>query len=163
MSKKEVKGQKTNALRILDSKKIHYDVCEYDVSDGLIDGISVCEKLGLSPHESYKTLVASGKGNTFYVFVVPIEAELDLKKAAALCGEKKIELVAVKDILNITGYIRGGCSPIGMKKNYATFVDEQVKDLEKVYVSGGRKGLTIGIDPMLLVKEVEAQLGDLSK
>lgn len=160
MSKKVTK---TNALRILDSKKTSYDMYEYDISDELIDGKSVCEKLGISELESLKTLVAHGKGNAIYVFVVSINSELDLKKAANICGEKKIEMLAVKDLLGITGYIRGGCSPIGMKKLYPTFIDEEVKDLETIYVSGGRKGLSIGISPSDLVNIVNGKFGDIVK
>ncbi|MEK6492678.1 Cys-tRNA(Pro) deacylase [Myroides odoratimimus] len=160
MSKKVAK---TNALRILDSKKTNYEMYEYDISDELIDGKSVCEKLGISELESLKTLVAHGKGSAIYVFVVSINSELDLKKAANICGEKKIEMLAVKDLLGITGYIRGGCSPIGMKKLYPTFIDEKVKSLETIYVSGGRKGLSIGIKPSDLAKVVNGQFGDIVK
>ncbi|MDM1444112.1 Cys-tRNA(Pro) deacylase [Myroides odoratimimus] len=160
MSKKVAK---TNALRILDSKKTSYEMYEYDISDELIDGKSVCEKLGISELESLKTLVAHGKGNAIYVFVVSINSELDLKKAATICGEKKIEMLAVKDLLGITGYIRGGCSPIGMKKLYPTFIDIEVKDLETIYVSGGRKGLSIGISPGDLANIVNGKFGDIVK
>ncbi|MDM1520499.1 Cys-tRNA(Pro) deacylase [Myroides odoratimimus] len=160
MSKKVAK---TNALRILYSKKTSYEMYEYDISDELIDGKSVCEKLGISELESLKTLVAHGKGNAIYVFVVSINSELDLKKAANICGEKKIEMLAVKDLLGITGYIRGGCSPIGMKKLYPTFIDIEVKDLETIYVSGGRKGLSIGISPGDLANIVNGKFGDIVK
>ncbi|MCC9044175.1 Cys-tRNA(Pro) deacylase [Myroides sp. M-43] len=160
MSKKVAK---TNALRILDSKKANYEMCEYDISDELIDGKSVCEKLGIGEEISLKTLVAHGKGNEIYVFVVVINSELDLKKAAQVCGEKKIEMLAVKDLLSITGYIRGGCSPVGMKKLYPTFIDEQVKEYVKVYVSGGRKGLSIGINPIDLLHVIDAKFADIVK
>lgn len=160
MSKKVAK---TNALRILDSKKANYEMYEYDVDDELIDGKSVCEKLGISESESLKTLVAHGKGNAVYVFVVSINSELDLKKAAHVCGEKKIEMLAVKDLLSITGYIRGGCSPIGMKKLFPTFIDEQVSGLETIYVSGGRKGLSIGISPSDLSQVVSGSFVDIVK
>jgi Cys-tRNA(Pro)/Cys-tRNA(Cys) deacylase len=160
MSKKVTK---TNALRILDSKKTNYEMYEYDIDDELIDGKSVCEKLGISESESLKTLVAHGKGSAVYVFVVSIDSELDLKKAAHVCGEKKIEMLAVKDLLSITGYIRGGCSPIGMKKLYPTFLDEQVAGLETIYVSGGRKGLSIGISPLDLGKVVSGSFVDIVK
>ncbi|MFD0699731.1 Cys-tRNA(Pro) deacylase [Myroides pelagicus] len=163
MAKKTTKIQKTNALRILDGEKVAYSVHQYDIADGVIDGRSVCDKLGLSPVESYKTLVGSGKDAEVYVYVVPIESELDLKKAAMACGEKKVELIAVKDILAITGYIRGGCSPIGMKKKYKTYIDSAVLRLEKVYVSGGKKGMTIGLNPQDLVKASRAELVNLVK
>lgn len=158
MGKKANKIEKTNALRLLDSRKVIYEVHEYDIDDGLIDGLSVCNKLGLSSHVSYKTLVAHGKGSNKYVFVIPIEDELDLKKAAKACGEKKIEMLAVKDLLEVTGYIRGGCSPIGMKKLLPTLIDEKVMLLERVYVSGGRKGLTIGISPEDLLEITNAKV-----
>lgn len=160
MSKKVAK---TNALRILDSKKTNYDVYEYDTEDELIDGKSVCEKLGIPEEVSLKTLVAQGKGNAVYVFVVAINSELDLKKAAHICGEKKIEMLAVKDLLAVTGYIRGGCSPIGMKKLYPTFIDVQVVACDIIYVSGGRKGLSIGISPDGLSDVVAGKFADIVK
>lgn len=156
------KVNKTNAVRLLDSKKINYDIFEYEVEDGLIDGQSVCEKLNVSSSESLKTLVARGKGKSVFVFVVAIDKELDLKKAAKISGEKKIEMLAVKDLLEVTGYIRGGCSPIGMKKHYPTYIDENVKDFPKVYVSGGRKGISIGIAPKELQIITESEFGDLT-
>lgn len=160
MSKKVAK---TNALRILDSKKANYEMYEYDIDDDLIDGKSVCEKLGILESESLKTLVAHGKGSAIYVFVVSINSELDLKKAAQVCGEKKIEMLAVKDLLSITGYIRGGCSPIGMKKLYPTFIDEQVADLKTIYISGGRKGLSIGMDPSDLIEIISGSFANVVK
>lgn len=156
------KVNKTNAIRFLDSKKINYDLFEYEIEDGLIDGESVCAKLNVAANESLKTLVAKGKGNSFFVFVVAIDRELDLKKAAKISGEKKIEMLAVKDLLEITGYVRGGCSPIGMKKHYPTFIDESVKNLAKVYVSGGRKGISIGINPKVLQEITSSEFGDLT-
>lgn len=160
MSKKVAK---TNALRILDSKKTSYEMHEYDISDELIDGKSVCEKLGIAEEVSLKTLVAHGKGSAVYVFVVAINSELDLKKAAHVCGEKKIEMLAVKDLLATTGYIRGGCSPIGMKKVYPTFIDEQVRGFDMIYVSGGRKGLSVGIRPSDLVDVIGGNFADIVK
>lgn len=103
------------------------------------------------------------RGMRYMFFVVSINSELDLKKAANICGEKKIEMLAVKDLLGITGYIRGGCSPIGMKKLYPTFIDIEVKDLETIYVSGGRKGLSIGISPGDLANIVNGKFGDIVK
>lgn len=156
------KVNKTNAVRILDSKKINYDIFEYEIEDGQIDGESVCKKLNVSASESLKTLVARGKGNSVYVFVVAIDKELDLKKAAKVSGEKKIEMLAVKDLLDVTGYIRGGCSPIGMKKHFPTFIDENVKNLSKVYVSGGRKGISIGISPSDLEFVTASEFSDIT-
>lgn len=108
---------KTNAMRILDRKKIEYNIITYDSSDGKIDGISVTNKLGEDPKVVYKTLVLHGSSNNIYVFVTPVEEEIDLKKAAVCAGEKSIKMIAVKDIMKLTGYIRGGCSPVNTWTN----------------------------------------------
>lgn len=153
--------QKTNAMRILDKNKINYDVISYNIEDGLIDGKSVAEKTGQDPNEVYKTLVAQGSTRELYVFVIPVCGELDLKKAAKACGEKKVEMIHVNDILKFTGYIRGGCSPIGMKKLYKTFINETVDMLENVCVSGGKKGLQIKVSPKDLITLTNSKLIDL--
>ena len=111
---------KTNAMRILDSNKINYEILMYESKDGKIDGISVAHKIGIDEKEVFKTLVAQGTSKELYVFVIPVAEELNLKVAASITGEKKIEMINVKDMLKYTGYIRGGCSPIGLKKNYKT-------------------------------------------
>src|SRR3954465_9041194 len=147
---------KTNAIRILDAKKIAYEVLTYENQDGKIDGVSVAEKIGRDPKEVYKTLVAQGASKNVYVFVIPVAEELDLKKAAKAAGEKNIEMLPVKDIQKWTGYIRGGCSPIGMKKEYKTFIDEQVKDLETIIVSGGKIGVQMVLEPELLTEVTKA-------
>ena len=139
--------EKTNAMRILDAKKINYQMLMYENEDGKIDGVSVAGKINREPKEVYKTLVTQGKSNGIHVFVIPVEEELDLKKAAKAAGEKKVDMVAVKDIQKLTGYIRGGCSPIGMKKMYSTFIDESAENLSSMIVSGGRIGLQIEISP----------------
>ena len=113
--------KKTNAMRLLDSKKIFYHMLSYDIGDGLIDGESVANKIGKDFEEVYKTLVAKGKKSN-YVFIIPVDKHLDLKKASRAADEKKVELIHVDDILKTTGYIRGGCSPIGMKKLYPSFI-----------------------------------------
>lgn len=154
---------KTNAMRILDAKKITYDVLTYDNKDGKIDGVSVAEKVGRDLKEVYKTLVTQGASNNPFVFVIPVEAELDLKKAAKAAGEKKIEMIPVKDIQKWTGYIRGGCSPIGMKKEYRTFLDETCRDIDVIVVSGGKIGIQIVIKPDILKEIVHAELADLLK
>ena len=141
---------KTNAIRILNAKKIAYEVLTYDNQDGKIDGVSVAGKIGKNPREVYKTLVSQGASKNIYVFVIPVEAELDLKKAAKAAGEKNVEMISVKDILKWTGYIRGGCSPIGMKKEYKTFLDESCLELENMVVSAGKIGVQIVIDPKML-------------
>lgn len=149
---------KTNAMRILDAKKIRYDMLTYDNKDGKIDGVSVAEKIGKDPKEVYKTLVAQGASKNVYVFVIPVLEELDLKKAAKAAGEKNIEMLPVKDIQKWTGYIRGGCSPIGMKKEYKTFIDEQAKLLDTIIVSGGKIGVQMVLDPAQLTEVTKADI-----
>jgi Cys-tRNA(Pro)/Cys-tRNA(Cys) deacylase len=156
-------GGKTNALRILDSKKIDYQIKTYDNKDGKIDGVSVAAKIGRIPEVVFKTLVAQGSPGTLYVFVIPVQAELDLKKAAKAAGEKKVEMLPVKDLQKWTGYIRGGCSPIGMKKLYPTFIDDDAAGLEAMIVSGGKIGVQIEINPASLLAATEAIVTDLQK
>jgi Cys-tRNA(Pro)/Cys-tRNA(Cys) deacylase len=154
---------KTNAIRILDSKKIAYEVLTYDNQDGKIDGVSVAGKIDREPKEVYKTLVAQGASKSIYVYVIPVEAELDLKKAAKAAGEKNVEMIPVKDILKWTGYIRGGCSPIGMKKEYKTFIDDSCLVLEHMVVSAGKIGVQVVIDPNMLVDLTKAETLDVRK
>ena len=154
---------KTNAMRILDAKKISYEMHIYDNKDGKIDGISVAEKIGRDPKEVYKTLVAQGASKAIFVFIIPVEEELDLKKAAKVTGEKKVEMIPVKDIQKWTGYIRGGCSPIGMKKEYQTFLDESSLQLDSIVVSGGKIGIQIVLKPESLKELVKAVIADLVK
>lgn len=153
---------KTNAMRILDKNKVDYNIISYDTSDGEVDGISVAKKIGKSVNQVYKTLVGQGK-EEIYVFIIPVHNELDLKKAAIVTGEKKIELIHVKDILKITGYIRGGCSPLGMKKLYKTYVHESGLILDEIIVSAGKIGLQIEMDPMRLIDIIDAEYLDLIK
>src|SRR3954447_19535848 len=129
---------KTNAIRILDAKRIAYEVLTYENKDGKIDGISVAGKIGRDPKEVYKTLVAQGQSKNIYVFVIPVAEELDLKKAAKAAGEKNMDMLPVKDIQKWTGYIRGGCSPIGMKKEYKTFINESSGAINSIIVSAGK-------------------------
>lgn len=154
---------KTNAMRILDAKKISYEMLTYDNKDGNIDGISVAEKIGRNPKEVYKTLVAQGGSKNIYVFIIPVEAELDLKKAAKVADEKKVEMIPVKDIQKWTGYIRGGCSPIGMKKEYRTFLDESSMQLDTIIVSAGKIGIQIVIEPAQLKEIAKVEIVDLLK
>ncbi|MGM7634805.1 Cys-tRNA(Pro) deacylase [Bacillus sp. Hm123] len=133
---------KTNAMRLLDAAKLTYETLVYENKDGKIDGISVANKIGKNQEIVYKTLVTSG-GKDLYVFVIPVAEELDLKKAAKAAGEKKLEMIPVKDIQKHTGYIRGGCSPIGMKKLYPTFIDASANSLETLIVSGGKIGIQL--------------------
>jgi len=156
------KIQKTNAVRLLDQQKIPYILAEYEVEEGKIDGVSVAEKIHQPVEKVFKTLVATaGKGN-LYVFVIPVAEELNLKKAAKVVGEKKIEMLHVKDLLPNTGYIRGGCSPIGMKKHYPTFVDISAEQVDEMYVSAGKIGMQILITPENLVKAAEGKFASLT-
>lgn len=159
MSKKLAK---TNAMRLLEKEGIHYREIVYDVADGQIDGSSVYKKVGLSPDDFFKTLVGRGKDRCISIFVIPVLEHLDLKKAAKASGEKYVELVHVKELLGLTGYIRGGCSPIGMKKCYTTYYDRHLSGLREVFVSGGRQGLLIGLHPSNLLAVTHGSLADLT-
>lgn len=154
------KEAKTNAMRMLDKKKIAYEALTYEV-DTFIDGMHCAELTGAPVDASYKTLVMQGKSKQYYVFVIPIECEVDLKKAARSVGEKSVEMIHVKDITKITGYVRGGCSPLGMKKMFPTVIDESAKNFAEIYVSGGRIGLTLKMKPQDLVEVTNAQLADI--
>ncbi|XZK76520.1 Cys-tRNA(Pro) deacylase [Clostridium perfringens] len=157
------KKLKTNAMRILDSKKISYEMLSYESEDGKIDGISVAHKIGVDEENVFKTLVAQGTSKELYVFVIPVAEELDLKNAAKIAGEKKVEMIAVKDILKYTGYIRGGCSPIGLKRDYRTFIHESAKELDFMIVSAGKIGHQIKLNPNDLVEVVSGKFENLTK
>jgi len=154
---------KTNAMRILDTQKVQYEILTYDANDGKIDGVAVAGKIGKDPAQVYKTLVAVGASKNLYVFVIPVEAELDLKKAAREAGEKNVEMLPVKDIQKFTGYIRGGCSPIGMKKNYPTILDASAEELETMIVSAGKIGFQVELPPAKLLKATNGKLALLTK
>lgn len=151
---------KTNAMRILDRMNISYNIINYDVEDGKIDGISVSNKIGKDSKTVYKTLVLQGNSKELYIFILPVEEEIDLKKAAHAAGEKNIEMIAVKDILKFTGYIRGGCSPVGMKKNYKTFINKSALEIENIVVSAGRIGTQIELKPSELINACNAEISD---
>ena len=138
---------KTNAMRMLDKAKVNYTFHEYDHSDGAIDGVAVAAKLGQDPARVFKTLVTQGASRAFYVFVIPVAEELDLKAAARAVGEKSVAMLHVVDLLKTTGYVRGGCSPVGMKKAFATTVDESAADKETIMVSAGRIGAQVELAP----------------
>ena len=157
------KKLKTNAMRILDSKKVSYEMLSYESEDGKIDGISVAHKIGVDEKNVFKTLVAQGTSKELYVFVIPVAEELDLKSAAKIAGEKKVEMIAGKDILKYTGYIRGGCSPIGLKRDYRTFIHESAKDLDFMIVSAGKIGHQIKLNPNDLVEVVSGKFENLIK
>ena len=147
---------KTNVMRLLDKEKVPYTPHTYDHGDGAIDGASVAAKMGQDPARVFKTLVTQGAGKSYFVFVVPVLAELDLKKAAKSVGEKSVAMLHVADINKVTGYVRGGCSPVGMKKQYTTVFDESVLAQEKVYVSGGRIGTQVCCAPADLIRAARA-------
>ena len=153
---------KTNAMRMLDREKIPYNVHTYDNSDGKIDGPSVAAKIGQDPKRVWKTLVTKGSSGGYFVFVLPVELDLDLKKAAKAVGENSVSMIRVDEINKVTGYIRGGCSPVGMKKLYPTVFDRRVEDLPTVVVSGGRIGTQIEVEPDALLKAVKAVTADIT-
>jgi Cys-tRNA(Pro)/Cys-tRNA(Cys) deacylase len=153
--------QKTNAMRALDRGKIKYNVYEYESTDGKIDGIAVANKLSQDVKSVFKTLVAQGASRELYVFVIPVAEELDLKKAARVAGEKKIEMLHVKDINKHTGYIRGGCSPLAMKKQYKTFFDISAQSLDKIIFSGGKIGLQIEASPIEVAELISGKFEEL--
>ena len=143
---------KTNAMRVLDKAGIDYKTYSYDCSDGLIDGISAAKKIDKAPEIVYKTLVTQGTSREYYVFVIPVSKELNLKAAAKAVGEKSVEMIKVTSINNITGYIRGGCSPIGMKKLFKTVIDTSCHQLETFIISAGKIGYQIELCPEALIK-----------
>lgn len=154
------KQVKTNAMRILDKNKIQYKVNFYDCEE-FIDGIHIADMLSQSYDMSFKTLVMVGKTKAYYVFVLPIDKEVDMKKAAKAVGEKSVEMIHVKDIKDVTGYIRGGCTPIGMKKQYKTVIHSSVLDFDEVIISGGMIGAQIFIKPSDLLKVTNAKTEDI--
>ena len=155
-------AEKTNAIRLLENGNVPFRFYEYDVSDGRIDGKSIAEKIGESPDQVFKTLVTQAPpGKDYFVFVVPASGELDLKKAAKACGRKSIEMIPQKLLFPLTGYIHGGCSPVGMKKQFPTFIDETAILFEEIFVSGGKVGLNLKISPEDLAGFVNADFADL--
>ena len=153
---------KNNVERLLEAAGIAYIPHEYPVDDGLIDGMSIAAKIGKSPDQVFKTLVTEAPGHEYFVFIVPVCQELDLKKAARACGRKSIAMIPSKQLLPLTGYIHGGCSPVGMKKRFATFMDESAILFDTVCVSGGRVGLNLEIAPEELAGFVGAEFADLA-
>ncbi len=153
---------KTNAMRLLDLSKIEYSTKEYTVKSDELLGVQVAATVGMSADEVFKTLVAKGDKNGINVFCIPVSRELNLKKAAAASGNKKIEMLPVKDILSVTGYVRGGCSPIGMKKKYPTYIDETALLFDEIGVSGGAKGCEIIIKSDILGSFINACFYDLT-
>ncbi len=155
------KELKTNAMRILDKNKIPYEINTYEC-DEFIDGITIAKQLNQNPDISFKTLVAHGKSGNYYVFVLPVAKELNLKKCAKSVGEKSVELIHVKDINKITGYIRGGCTPLGMKKLYKTVVDCSAQKYDKIIISGGRIGAQIFLNPNDLINVINGKYDNVT-
>ncbi len=155
------KINKTNAMRQLDSAQIAYSFAEYECNEENNIGEHAAEQVGCSADEMFKTLVARGDDKQIFVYVIPVGASLNLKKAASASGNKKIEMIHVKEIFDLTGYIRGGCSPIGMKKLYPTYIDETAVLFDQIYASGGRRGLSLRLNPDELKDFVNAEYADL--
>lgn len=137
-------------MRLLDQKKVAYECHSYE-PDASLSGEEIAGILGEDPAQVFKTLVTQGRSGTYYVFVIPVEGELDLKKAAAACGEKSVAMIKQKELLPLTGYVHGGCSPIGMKKPFRTFLHESATQFDKIFVSAGKVGYQIGLSPADLI------------
>lgn len=152
---------KTNAVRILEAAEIHHKTFEYEVNEDELDAVSVAEKINAEHEQVFKTLIARNDRNENFVFCIPGNYELDLKKAAKASGNKKIEMIKVKEILPLTGYIRGGCSPIGMKKLFPTFIDETALLFDEIYVSAGMRGMQVKLSPSDLSKLINAVFTEL--
>ena len=158
-----MKINKTNAARLLDKAKIAYELIPYEVDENDLSAIHVADSLGENIEQVFKTLVTRGDKTGILVFCIPVDMELDLKKAAAVSGNKKLEMTHVKELLGLTGYIRGGCSPIGMKKKYPTFIDETAILFDEIAVSAGMRGEQIILNPEDLIRFVEAKEADVTK
>lgn len=154
------KEQKTNAIRFLDKTKIPYEMTAYECGE-FIDGLTVANALGQDPSLTFKTLIAQGKSGAYYCFLLPVKEELDLKKAAGSVGEKSVSLLHVKEITAVTGYVRGGCTPIGMKKQFPTVIHSSAQPLSDFFISGGRIGVQIRLSPQALVRAIGGKFDDL--
>lgn len=157
------KKTKTNAVRILDGEGIPYELMEYDVNDGLLDGVSVADKTGQDMDTVFKTLVTIAGPRELYVFLVPVAQELDLKKAARVAGVKKLDMLPLKELTKETGYMRGGCSAVGMKKKFPTYMDQSAEAHDHIIVSAGKVGLQMKLVPSQLAQVTEATFQDLVK
>ena len=158
------KEAKTNAMRLLEKEKVPYTAHAYPHEEGVaVDGVTVARSLGEDPACVFKTLVTQGASRNYFVFVIPAAAELDLKAAARSVGEKSVAMIHVADINKVTGYIRGGCSPVGMKKQYVTVFDESALRQQKIYVSAGRIGLQVCCAPAALIRAARASTAPLTR
>lgn len=158
----KAKHAKTNAIRLLEQQKIQFEVIEYETGDGQVDGISVAEKIGHPVARVFKTLVAKASAQKLFVFVIPVADELDLKAAAKVVGEKKIDMLPVKELLGYTGYVRGGCSPVGMKKLYPTVIDSSAREQGNIIVSAGKIGMQIHLQLDDLVAVTKANIASIT-
>ncbi len=154
------KDEKTNVMRVLDGKKIEYESHAYR-PDTTMSGEEIAGILGEDPERVFKTLVTQGKSGAYYVFVIPVREELDLKKAAKVCGEKAVSMIKQKELLPLTGYVHGGCSPVGMKKQFPTFLHETAMLYDRIFVSAGKVGFQIELAPADLVSVVGCHTGDV--
>lgn len=154
---------KTNVMRLLDAAGIPYRAMEYEVDENNLGGEHVAELIGMPPEQVFKTLVAKGEKKGVVVFCIPVNLELNLKKAAAVIGDKKLEMLPVKELLNTTGYIRGGCSPIGMKKSFPTYMDETAILYDEITVSAGVRGCQLCIPRDQLISYIGAKLQDIAE
>lgn len=153
--------EKTNAARLLDRAKIRYELIAYEVDENDLSAVHVAEQLNEPVETVFKTLVLKGDRTGFFVCIIPGAEELDLKKAAKISDNKSCELIPMKDLLSITGYIRGACSPLGMKKRLPAFIHESYRDFENIYVSAGKRGLQLHLAPQELIAEIKAVVGSL--
>lgn len=154
------KQDKTNCMRVLDSKKIPYIPHSYE-ADPSLTGVEVAGLLGENPDHVFKTLVTEGKPRQYYVFVIPVNRELNLKKAAAAAGEKSVSMIPQKDLLPLTGYVHGGCSPIGMKKHFPSFIHQSAAEIPRICVSAGKVGFQAELNPADLIRVAELKPADL--
>ena len=153
-----MKQIKTNAMRMLDKAKISYEPLFYEVDESDLSGTHIADSVGLPYSQVFKTLVAKGETSGPCVFCIPVDCEIDLKSAATVSGNKKVEMLPVKDLLNLTGYIRGGCSPIGMKKQFPTYFDESIHKHEKITISAGVRGCQLVIDKNSLIEFTKSKV-----
>lgn len=152
---------KTNAIRIVESNNINYEAISYEIDEDDLSGETVAKKVGVDPDTVFKTLVCVGDKNSHYVFCIPVTTELNLKKAASASGNKKVEMIPLKELLPLTGYIRGGCSPVGMKKLFPTYIDETAQLFDSVFISAGVRGMQMKLNPNDLLKIINGSYADL--
>lgn len=156
------KEEKTNAMRILETAGIAFETLFYPVDENDLSGVHIAKELNLPPEQVFKTLVAKGSKNGYLVFVIPVAEELDLKKCALAAKDKRVEMIPMKDLLPLTGYLRGGCSPVGMKKPFPTYFDETATLFDRIYLSAGQRGKQFCLDPVELCAFLGAEFADLT-